>query len=124
MTSDLQIAANRRNAALSTGPRTPEGKSESRFNALRHGLFAVDRRGKIRDVANLPDSWLLDVRVAGGEILVGTQGGAARIDARGHVTSIADVPHPSVHAFHVAGDATWIATEGGLLVTHDQPPSV
>ncbi len=40
MTSERQIAANRRNAVLSTGPRTDEGKNRSRFNALTHGLTA------------------------------------------------------------------------------------
>ena len=40
MASDAQIAANRRNAENSTGPRTPEGKEQSRRNALRHGLAA------------------------------------------------------------------------------------
>ena len=38
--SDKQIAANRRNARHSTGPRTAEGKKRSRKNALKHGLFA------------------------------------------------------------------------------------
>lgn len=40
MTSDLQIEANRRNARLSTGPRTERGRRVSSMNALRHGLTA------------------------------------------------------------------------------------
>src|SRR5262249_12571972 len=40
MTSFRQIEANRRNAQLSTGPVTEQGKKKSRQNALRHGLTA------------------------------------------------------------------------------------
>jgi len=38
--SDKQLAANRRNATRSTGPRTPEGKARVKWNALKHGLLA------------------------------------------------------------------------------------
>lgn len=41
MATEKQIAANRRNALKSTGPRTPRGKSFTRLNALRHGLRAT-----------------------------------------------------------------------------------
>jgi hypothetical protein len=40
MASPLQIAANRRNAQRSTGPRTVEGKQRSSLNPLKHGLSA------------------------------------------------------------------------------------
>ena len=40
MATDKQIAANRRNALKSTGPRTEEGKATIRFNALEHGIRA------------------------------------------------------------------------------------
>jgi hypothetical protein len=38
--SPQKLAANRRNAQLSTGPRTEEGKRRSRRNALKHGVLA------------------------------------------------------------------------------------
>ena len=36
-----QLAANRRNAQKSTGPRTPNGRAVSKMNALKHGIRAA-----------------------------------------------------------------------------------
>jgi len=41
MTSEAKIAANRRNAQRSTGPRTVLAKARVRRNAVRHGLAAL-----------------------------------------------------------------------------------
>jgi hypothetical protein len=41
MATPKQSAANRKNAQKSSGPRTTAGKATSRFNALKHGIYAV-----------------------------------------------------------------------------------
>ena len=40
MTSPARLAANRKNAKKSTGPRTEEGKQRAQTNAVKHGLTA------------------------------------------------------------------------------------
>jgi hypothetical protein len=55
--SPKQLAANRANAAQSTGPNTPEGKSRSSQNSVKHGFtastFAVVRLEDLHEIANL-----------------------------------------------------------------------
>jgi len=56
MPTPKQAAANRMNAQKSTGPRTTAGKAVSRFNALKHGIYAVHQimfDEKAEDLAEL-----------------------------------------------------------------------
>ena len=63
-TSEARILANRENAKHSTGPRTEDGKLQSRRNALRHGLASTG-------VVLLPDdeAKLAERRQSWGEVL-------------------------------------------------------
>ncbi|MGD0580074.1 MAG: hypothetical protein ABSC08_14225, partial [Bryobacteraceae bacterium] len=40
MSTSAQVAANRANSELSTGPRSVEGKTASSHNAVTHGLYS------------------------------------------------------------------------------------
>jgi hypothetical protein len=57
--SPEQFAANRANAAKSSGPRSPEGKTRSAQNARKHGFtsaaYTVVRLEDVQEVANLKD---------------------------------------------------------------------
>jgi hypothetical protein len=55
--SEKQLAANRANAAKSTGPKSPEGRANSSQNACKHGLssanFTVIRLEDTEEIARL-----------------------------------------------------------------------
>jgi hypothetical protein len=57
--SPQRLAANRANAARSTGPRSPEGKARSAQNARKHqftgSTFAVVRLEDLQEIAHLRD---------------------------------------------------------------------
>ncbi|MBI2842382.1 MAG: hypothetical protein HYX78_03180 [Armatimonadetes bacterium] len=55
MATTKQIAANRKNAALSTGPVTKSGKATVASNAVRHGLLSREAILKGEDEASLSD---------------------------------------------------------------------
>jgi hypothetical protein len=61
MATEKQIAANRRNARRSSGPRSGEGKRRSRQNAYRHGLSA----GVNPHVESIKDIEALARKIAG-----------------------------------------------------------
>ena len=52
MTSLRQFEANRRNALRSTGPRTENGKQQSRRNVIKYGLTAESI-----ELAHDPQAW-------------------------------------------------------------------
>ena len=52
MSSLQRLEANRRNALLSTGPKTEDGKLRSRLNAVRHGLTAETVVGSLEDAGD------------------------------------------------------------------------
>jgi hypothetical protein len=69
MATAAQIAANRQNARLSTGPRTPEGKQASSRNAVVDSLFSAPsnfvRPGEQSDWDDFNDAFFIDLAPAG-----------------------------------------------------------
>ena len=52
--SPARIAASRRNAQKSTGPRSPRGKAQSRLNSLRNGARSRLYQGLMRKLMDAP----------------------------------------------------------------------
>ena len=73
--SQRKLAANRANALLSTGPRTPKGKVNSSRNALKHGLLSGQillEHENAEELEALRDDLYTDLRPVGAleEVLV------------------------------------------------------
>ena len=66
MTNPRRIDANRPNAQLSTGPRTPQGKTAVRYNGLRHGITArheLERRQALRAGLFVPPPVVAEINI-------------------------------------------------------------
>ncbi|HWE38377.1 MAG TPA: hypothetical protein VG406_17530 [Isosphaeraceae bacterium] len=66
-TSEKRIAANRQNALLARGPKTPGGKANSRRNALKHGLTGegvVLPAEMEAEVAAMTERWVAEMEPA------------------------------------------------------------
>ena len=71
--SEKQLAANRANAAQSTGPRSPEGKARSAQNSRKHGFtattFAVVRLEELDEVARLREDLIACYQPVNSQVL-------------------------------------------------------
>ncbi len=82
---------------------------------LRNGLVKIDG-DEVSAQPDLPDTWILETTISDGNLLVGTQGGAAVVAANGTVEHLRDLPHPNVHAFAPFRGKLYVATESGTAV--------
>jgi hypothetical protein len=102
--SPEQFAANRANAANSTGPRTTDGKARSAQNARKHGFaaaaYTVPRLEDIEEVAELRESAIESYKPANSQELYAVEriaitqqamNRAARLEAGTFTTCLNDV---------------------------------
>jgi hypothetical protein len=102
--SPEQFAANRANAANSTGPRTTDGKARSAQNARKHGFaaaaYTVPRLEDIEEVAELRESAIESYKPANSQELFAVEriaitqqamNRAARLEAGTFTTCLNDV---------------------------------
>jgi hypothetical protein len=119
MASERQIAANRRNAANSTGPRSSAGKSRASRNAYRHGLsvsvgasapLASELEKRARQIAgNTDDTFTLELarEIAQAELdLARVRRAKVAIIERAQALAAADRPQVSVSQVNVSPRAT------------------
>jgi len=135
MTSERRLAANRKNAKRSTGPRTARGKLRVRSNAVQHGLattalrhpaFAIDIQRMAKAICAESKSRLQfdqALSIAESELML-TKVRSTRFGALQVLSSIAPTGNDPVAASseaqaHVVMDAA--AQDEGLGAMQDGP---
>lgn len=66
MATPAQIAANRRNALRSTGPKTRQGKRASSRNAVKHGVYAEISEAELKTTVEAIEAELVAIGLAPG----------------------------------------------------------
>ncbi len=110
MASERQIAANRRNALLSSGPRTQAGKRASSRNSLSHGLSATENNDNLDGEIEL--SRLHPKNAAERRLAQSVAGDHARLNKarslRSSAAVLADAADPhSIHLLSRYERASW-----------------
>jgi len=81
---------------------------------LRDGVARVGLDGTVVRVEGIAEPWTLFVGLDGGQLAVGSQGGAFVKGA----PSLLPLPNPNVHAIERIASSMYVATEGGTLELH------
>ena len=129
--SPKQLAANRANAAQSSGPNTPEGKARSAQNSIKHGFtastFAVVRLEDLHEIDNLTTDLVSVYQPVNSQELLALQRmalaqqailRAARLESGLFTTALNETLDTNDHPFTPMSKE--LAGEGDLAVTRAQ----
>jgi hypothetical protein len=73
MATAAQIAANRRNALKSTGPKTALGKAKSSRNAHKHGVYSEISEGEVSAIVDMIEAELRRVGIDPTDVAVASK---------------------------------------------------
>src|SRR4051794_8830116 len=109
MTSSKQAEANRRNARLSSGPRTAAGKQRASQNARKHGLSAAG------------EGWASEDVIALAQVVAGAALADARVRDAALRFAQAHLDLNRVRAVRAEYVGRWIQASRDFRAAHPQP---